>query len=102
MKIEKLRHGMTVYDVGTQRMGNTSRTTVSVWTVRILQVDPGHRYVVASWNSGSERMFYPSAVKRWREKMPMLVDTVMGGKRLATRAEQKAAREAAGHGYCNG
>jgi hypothetical protein len=96
MKFEKLQPGMTVYDVGRHKMGNTTLTTVAVWTVRVLEVDAERRRVVASWNTNAPRTFYERDVAKWREKAPMLVGTVMGGKRLATREEQKAARAAVG------
>jgi len=96
MKFEKLQPGMTVYDVGRHKMGNTTLTTVAVWSVRVLEVDAEHRRVVASWNTNTPRTFHERDVKKWREKAPLLVGTMLGGKRLATREEQKAAREAVG------
>lgn len=96
MKFEKLQPGMTVYDVGRHKMGNTTLTTVAWWSVRVLEVDTERRRVVASWNTNAPRTFYERDVAKWREKQPMLVGTMMGGKRLAAREEQKAARAAAG------
>ena len=96
MKFEKLKPDMTVYDVGRHKMGNTTLSTVAVWSVRVMEVDTERRRVVASWNTNSPRTFYERDVTRWREKQPMLMCTMMGGKRLATRDEQKAARSAVG------
>lgn len=96
MKFEKLHPGMTVYSVGRHKMGNTTRSTVAVWTVRVLEVDAERRRVVASWNTNTPRTFYERDVAKWREKPPMLVGTIAGGKRLATREEQKAARASVG------
>lgn len=67
---------------------------MSVWPVRVLEVDAERRRVVASWNTNAPRTFYEREVAKWREKAPILVGTMMGGKRLATREEQKAARAA--------
>lgn len=92
MKFEKLQPGMTVYDVGRSKMGNTTLTTVSVWAVRVIEVDAERRQVLASWNTNTPRLFRERVVAKWREKAPMLVSTTMGRKRLATREERKAAR----------
>lgn len=51
MKIEKLHPTMVVYDVGRHKMGNTTISTVCVWSVLIVSVDVEARTVVASWNS---------------------------------------------------
>jgi hypothetical protein len=89
MKFEKLKPGMTVYDVGRQKMGNTTSTTVAVWSVRVIEVDAEKRQVLAAWNMNKPRIFYEREVKKWRETKPMLIGTVVGGQRLATREEQK-------------
>ena len=39
MKFEKIKPGMFVYDVGRQRLGNTTLSTVVVWGVNIVSVD---------------------------------------------------------------
>ena len=93
MKFEKLQPGMIVYDVRRHKMGNTTLSTVGVWTVRVLTVEAENRRVVASWNGNTPRIFYERDVRKWREKRPMLVKTMAGGQRLATREEQKAARD---------
>lgn len=91
MKLEKLKPGMTVYDVGRQRMGNTTMRTVAVWGVFIRSVDLEKRTVVASWNSNPDRTFSARAASKWKAVRPMLVRTGMGALRLATREEQAAA-----------
>lgn len=95
MKFEKLKPGMIVYDVGRTKMGNTTMTTVSVWTVRIIEVDTEHRRVLASWNGNKAKHFYERETSKWREKEPMLIRSKIGYYRLATREEIKAAKEAA-------
>lgn len=89
MKFEKLQPGMTVYDVGRHKMGNTTLTTVSVWSVRIISVDAEKRSVVASWNSNAPRTFYENATSKWKAQKPVVVRSGMGA-RLATREELKA------------
>lgn len=95
MKFEKLQPGMTVYDVGRTKMGNTTLTTVSVWQVHVREVDAERRRVLASWNGNAARHFYEREFSKWREKEPLLIRSAFGRARLATREEQKAAREKA-------
>lgn len=95
MKIEKLHPGMTVYYVGRSKMGNTTLSTVSVWSVYIVSVDADNKTVVAKWNGNPQRTYYFGTWSKWREKRPMLVRTGMGAHRLANRAEISAAKAAA-------
>lgn len=91
IKFEKLAPGMTVYDVGRTRMGNTTMTTVSVWHVSIISVDPETRTVMASWNGNRPQRYYGHGMRSWRLAAPMLVRSGLGS-RLATREEIKAAK----------
>jgi hypothetical protein len=92
MDIKKLQPGMTVYSVGRTKMGNTTMSTVSVWTVTILEVDPEGRWVLARWNGNAPRKFYSGSIKSWRAKEPVLVESGWGH-RLATREELKALKD---------
>lgn len=93
MKIEKLKPGMIVYDVGRTKMGNTNMTTVSVWPVRIISVDLEKRSCVAVWNMVNKaQTFYERSISKWREKEPMTIRNAFGRTRLATREEIKAAK----------
>lgn len=85
MKIEDLKPGMTVYDVGTYGMGNTVLRSVGVWPVRIIEVDMATRSVLASWNMNEPKR-YKREIRRWRLKEPVLITNCMGQSRLATRA----------------
>ena len=87
MKIEKLQPGMVVYDVGRTKMGNTTMSTVSVWSVRIVSIDVEARTVVASWNNNQNETFRERAWSKWRLKQPQLVTMALGNQRLARRGE---------------
>jgi hypothetical protein len=87
MKLEKLKSGMTVYDVGRNKMGNTTISTVVVWHVQILDVNFSERSVVASWNSNPERKYRESAWSKWRIKKPQLIRMALGNQRVARRGE---------------
>jgi hypothetical protein len=89
MNINKLTPGMTVYDVGRVKMGNTTMRTIAVWHVRIISVDLASGTVVACWNSNPERKYRERQWKKWRAKEPVLIP-VGWGKRLATREELAA------------
>lgn len=94
MDIKKLQPGMTVYDVGRTKMGNTAMRTVSVWEVLITAVDPDCRWVEARWNvCNPVRRYSPRDARRWRASKPVLVGTI--AKRLATREELKVMKAAA-------
>ena len=96
MKFEKLKPGMFVYDVGRQRLGNTTLSTVAVWGVEIIGVDTEKRTVDARWNYNLIRTYSEREYKKWRAAKPMLVPVGnFGGKRLATKDEVKAAKRAA-------
>ena len=87
MKIEKLKTGMTVYDVGRYKMGTTTMTTVGVWSVRIVEVDIEKQIVIASWNGNIREKFYRNSWSKWRFKKPKLITDAMGKSRLAKRGE---------------
>jgi hypothetical protein len=90
MKLESLKPGMIVYDVGKRRMGNTTISTVMVWQVQILDVDLESGRVRASWNGNAPRFYGAGDVKHWRLKEPVLIKSRMGYSRLATREEIRA------------
>lgn len=88
MKLSSLKPGMIVWDVGRQRMGNTTMSTVCVWQVKILTVEPDA--VMANWNGNAYKRYTQREISRWRAKEPVLVDAgLWGRKRLATREELK-------------
>jgi len=90
MKLEKLKPGMTVYDVGKRKMGNTTLRTVMVWPVKIHEVDLQKREVIASWNCNPSRTFSERAAGKWKKDPPLLVTHMSGASRLATKAERDA------------
>lgn len=92
MKFEAIKPGDVVYDVGTGNMGNTTLKTVRVWPVKVISIDDYKRTVLASWNSNPPMLFHEKSYKKWRVNRPMLIPTLLGGNRLATRDEIKSAR----------
>ena len=90
MKFEKLKPGMVVYDVHKTKIGNTTRSTLGTWTVRIISVDPEKRSCMASWNSNPPQRFYEHSINKWKAERPCLVRTPSGGMRRPTREELAA------------
>ncbi len=82
---------MVVYDVHSEKMGNTTMSTMGIWNVRIVSVDADTRSCMASWNGNPAKRFYAHNIKKWREKKPLLIDTGLGC-RLATSEEIQAAK----------
>lgn len=85
MKIAALQPGDTVYSVEKIKMGNTSVSTVVVYSVVISEVHENH--VVASWNGNRPKVFREPTIKKWKKEKPILISVGMGAKRLATKAE---------------
>lgn len=91
MKFEKIRPGMVLYDVRRPKMGNTTASTVSVYAVKVLEIDGRCANVI--WNGNSASMMTASELERLHPTSPMLIKTWGGmGQRLATREEIKAAK----------
>jgi hypothetical protein len=90
MKFEKIQPDMVLYDVHSTKMGNTTQSTVGVWTVRILSVDPGLRTAMVSWNGNSPQQYSERNLAKLRVSKPLLIKSGWS-RRLATRAEIKAA-----------
>lgn len=91
MKFEKIKPGMTLYDVGRHKMGNTTMSTIAVWHVRVISVDADTRSAMVSWNTNPPRRMYEHSITKLREKKPLIISTWGGaGGRLATREEIKA------------
>jgi hypothetical protein len=89
--LNKLKPGDVLYDVHSHKMGNTTMSTMGCWAVRVIEVHDNH--IVASWNGNSAVRMNSMAVQRLRVSRPVMVETGMGGKRLATRVELKAMKE---------
>ena len=99
MKIESLKPGQTVWDVARQKLGNTTMSTVAVYSVFIHSVERIDKgvgavswVVTASWNGNPVKRYGEHNVKRWRKSKPVVVRSPSGRARLATREELKGMR----------
>jgi hypothetical protein len=89
--LSRIKPGDILYDVHSHKMGNTTASTMGVWTVRVIEVHENH--IVASWNGNSPEKMFEGRVSKLRVSKPVFVKSGWG-KRLATRAELKAMKEA--------
>lgn len=69
-KISKLQIGQILYDKHKYKMGSTNIMTWGLWTVKVLEIDPEFKFIVASWNGNSPRKMYWSAVDKLKIKKP--------------------------------
>lgn len=70
MKLSDLTPGMTIYDVHTERAGNTTMRVEGCWEVRVesVHLDASPPYAMLRWNvvNPAKKHFYvPREWKRW-------------------------------------
>jgi hypothetical protein len=92
VKLDKITAGMTLYDVGSHRMGNTTMRTMAVWPVFVKEVDTVKDRALVSWNGNAPEWRPAFALEKLRAKEPVLIRTVLGARRLPTREELKEIR----------
>lgn len=81
MKFDNLKVGMTLFDVHSVRMGNSSRRTVGVWPCYVKEIDITERRALISWNSNPAEWFSERRIDKFRAKKPILIRTAMGHRR---------------------
>ncbi len=69
--ISRIRPGQVLYTVTRQKMGNTALSTKAVHAVRVIEVDPNGKFVMASWNTNPARKYRESDVSRWKVNKPV-------------------------------
>lgn len=85
MKIESLKPGMTIYDVHSYRMGNTTMRTLGCWNVTVIEVN-ADRTIIASWNDNKPTRMHERQWSKFRLKKPEFERTVTGRTVLKKRA----------------
>lgn len=68
IKFEKIKPGMTLYDV--RRNRGLSRNKWNSWSVYVIDVDNEKHSVLASWNGNKEEWMHEKRVCKFREKLP--------------------------------
>jgi hypothetical protein len=70
--ITALKSGDVVYDARKVRQGNTTIRRLSVWAVRIIDVDAEGGKVIASWNGNPAKAYHASSGKfPWSRTKPV-------------------------------
>lgn len=87
MTFDKLKVGMTLWDVHSYVMGNTTMRSIGCWPVQIVGVDQVTRSIVASWNHNSPTKMYEREWKKLREKRPELERTACGSYRIKRKSK---------------
>lgn len=104
-QVHKLVPGQTVYQIKSYGMGNTTRRTLGVYEVRIIDIvrseDGDVLCANASWNGNTPTRYSRSSLRDLFLKPPDLVSMTSGGQRRMTRAE-RAAIKAGTLTYSNG
>ena len=68
IKFEKIKEGMTLYDV--RKNTGMTRNKWSIWPVLVIEVDPEKRMVLASWNHNKKEWMTERRVTGYRAKEP--------------------------------
>lgn len=68
IKFEKVKQGMTLYDV--RRNKGLSRSKWNTWTVSVIEVDTEKRMVLASWNHNKPEWMPEGRICKYRAKLP--------------------------------
>ena len=74
-KIEKLKVGQVLYDKHKYKAGNTTMRRWGVWTVRVEEIDPDHKFIVASWNGNPAKKMFAFQVAKLKVKEPIIKET---------------------------
>ena len=68
IKFEKIKEGMTLYDV--RKNTGMTRNKWSIWPVRVIEVNTEKRMVLASWNHNKEEWMTERRITGYRAKTP--------------------------------
>jgi hypothetical protein len=61
---EKIQAGMTLWQRGRQKMGNTTMSRAAEWPVYVKSVDAVERTAIVSWNGNPEQRWFEHQMKR--------------------------------------
>lgn len=91
MKFDKIKPGMTLYDVHHYRMGNTRMRSLGVWQVLVHTVNADQRMAIVSWNGNPAEVYYEHELEKLKAERPVLIRNHFGQYRRETK-DEKAAR----------
>lgn len=68
--ISRIKPDQVLYSVERRKMGNTTLSETVVFAVRVKEVDPEGRFVIASHNGNPVRRYSERAVAKWKVNKP--------------------------------
>jgi hypothetical protein len=68
IKFEKIEPGMTLWDC--RRQSGFYQQKWGIWPVRVIEVDPDKRKVLASWNFNPPEWFSERRITKYRAQPP--------------------------------
>jgi hypothetical protein len=70
--ISRIKTEQILFTVTRQKMGSTTMSYDAVHRVRVIEVDPEGRFVIASWNGNKARRYSASQVSKWKVNEPIV------------------------------
>jgi hypothetical protein len=70
IKFEKIKPGMTLYDVRKSTGFNSYRNKWDTWEVDVIEVYEDERQVLASWNGNKPEVMVEGRITKYRAKRP--------------------------------
>jgi hypothetical protein len=70
IKFEKIKPGMVLLDIHSQRMGHTTMRELGCWEVRIISVCSETKTAMVNWNGNSPKRWFASELERLYTKPP--------------------------------
>ena len=64
IKFEKITPGMTLFDIHSERAGNTLMRRIGCWEVKVRSVNSEQRSAVVSWNGNRDEVWYANRLQR--------------------------------------
>lgn len=70
IQFSKIKPGMTLLDIHSERAGNTKMRRLGLWKVRIISVDAEAQTAIVSWNSNPPRKWSKGQLEKLYIKEP--------------------------------
>lgn len=64
VKFDKITPGMTLLDIHSHLMGNTTMRELGCWSVLVVSIDAKARTAMCQWNGNPARIYFESDFKR--------------------------------------
>lgn len=93
IKFEKIKPGMELLDIHSEKMGNTTMRRLGMWKVRVISVDAEARTAMVSWNGNRPRLYtrrdlerlYTKPTKKYLEQESRQWDAYIAARPVAVK-----------------